>query len=115
MLLQVRVTRIFNLQKSFTIFYYQNAEPIENLEKAKSDKKLAEASQLEIELGGLRATHQINLRTKDSKIDLSVKQHLKEQQNQLAREDIPGFVVTDDSRKIRLQYYLVNSLISMAK
>ena len=88
---------------------------IENLEKAKNEKKSAEVSQLEIEIGGLRATHEINLRTKDSKIDLSISQHLKEQQEQLAREEIPGFEVTDDSRKIRLQYHLVNSLISMPK
>ena len=65
------------------------------------------------ELDGLRATHTINLRTKDSKIDVLFTKHLKEQPARLAKEGIPGFVVTDDPELIRTQMHLIETLLSL--
>ena len=67
-------------------------------------------SMIQNELGGLIATHEINLRTKDSKIDFLFAKHVKSQQARLVKENLPGFEITDDHDKIRSQMNLLQAL-----
>ena len=67
-------------------------------------------SLVENELNGLRATHEINLRTKDSKLDFLFSKHVKSQQARLVKENLPGFEVTDDYDKIRSQMKILQAL-----
>ena len=92
------------------MFERDEADLMRNSQNASSQE---EVDLINNELEGLRATHAINLRTKDSKINVVWTKHLKEQQTRLVKEGIPGFAVTDDPALIKAQMDLIENLLSL--
>lgn len=112
------VKRLIEIQHVTETHLFQLRQEVEGEHAAEVHTwvtKIQDPEELQHILALMKIKHKKKMKETDQKLILHLDQKVKDQQSTLEKAGVPGFYVTDNTKEIKIQMYLIDFILRLSR